>query len=128
MPGRQLYNKAMQMWLTDGAVWNEMYFHPRKIPDYKGIHNVYAKSQFCKYLLFLVSQRNSLGKKRLEKLDFLIWNCLYQLKCGKLLRQLMTATFFSMCPGMSGNYFTLLVNPFLIFRRRTVPTLLTGIT
>lgn len=101
----------MQVWLTDRAVWSKMYIRPIKIPDCKGNCNVYTKFWISKSLIFLISQRNSLGKNDLEgscahhdttnaaekwfsKLDFLLWNYVYQEKCGKLFKQLTNSHFF----------------------------------
>lgn len=53
MPGRPLYNKAVQPWLADRAAWSKRYLRPRRSPDCKRIHCVCAKSPHHKYLFIL---------------------------------------------------------------------------
>lgn len=57
MSGTQLHSKAMPARFKDRTVWTQMYIYPRQIPDCQGLHNVHAKSWFCKYFS-IFSARN----------------------------------------------------------------------
>lgn len=62
---RQHRDKAMPTWLNYRALWIQMYIYPRQISDCQGLHNVHAKSQYCKYFQFIFWKRKRIFDGRL---------------------------------------------------------------